>query len=145
VRDDRHARRRRAAPDRRRRPVDGFRTRDRERFARLVADALAELPDSFHEHLAGALVLVDDVPTVDADDTDAAFTTFEPGREAPRTRRGRTSGTPVPARLKTYRRPIEARATSKADLADLVRELVVLEVADHLGLDEDDLDELGWL
>ena len=41
---DRHARHRRRDVDRHRRPVDGARTRSVERFARLVDDAVGDLP-----------------------------------------------------------------------------------------------------
>ncbi|MDQ3932313.1 MAG: metallopeptidase family protein [Actinomycetota bacterium] len=34
--------------------------------------------------------------------------------------------------------------TGKEDLLDLVREVVVHELAHHFGIDEDRLDELGW-
>jgi len=50
----------------------------------------------------------------------------------------------VPDRIVIFRRPIEARARSGADLADLVREVVLHEVAHYFGIDDDRLDELGW-
>jgi predicted Zn-dependent protease with MMP-like domain len=145
VRDDRHARHRRAEIDRRRRPVDGFRTADRGRFARLVEDVLAELPASFLTHLEETVILVEDVP-----DVPGAASTHGPDEVplarydagAPTDPRGRTR---TPARLILYRRPLEARATSKLELSALVREITVLEVADHLGIDDDAIDEQGWL
>jgi predicted Zn-dependent protease with MMP-like domain len=141
VRDDRHARHRRAEPDRRRRPVDGFRTADRGRFGRLVEDALAELPPSFLEHLDGTTIVVEDVPPVPNGD-DAGEVPLATYAAAP----GRGGGRRAPGHLLTlYRRPLEARATSKRDLAAIVREITVLEVADHLGIDDDQLDDLGWL
>jgi predicted Zn-dependent protease with MMP-like domain len=141
VRDDRHARHRRAEPDRRRRPVDGFRTADRGRFGRLVEDALAELPPSFLEHLDGTTIVVEDVPPVpgDGDAGEVALAAYD---TAPVRGRGRRA----PGHLLTlYRRPLEARATSKRDLAAIVREVTVLEVAEHLGIDDDQIDDLGWL
>lgn len=141
VRDDRHGRHRRADVDRRRRPVDGFRARDRLRFARLVEDALAELPPSFHDHLDGVLLVVQDVPPAPDDGLDTAevplggcWTTTDPRR------RGEPTTT-----LLLYRRPIEARAASRDDLLALVREVAVIELAEHLGIDDDRLDDLGWL
>jgi predicted Zn-dependent protease with MMP-like domain len=136
VRDDRHGRHRRADVDRRRRPVDGFRTVDASRFVRVVEDVLRDLPDELLDHLADVAVAVEDVPPADADDE------VELGRyvAAPAGRAGRTGRD----RLTLYRRPIEARATSKPDLAELVRLTVVHEVAHHLGIDDDRLDDLGW-
>jgi predicted Zn-dependent protease with MMP-like domain len=43
-----------------------------------------------------------------------------------------------------FRRPIEARSHSDTDLAELVREVVIHEVAHYFGIDDDRLDELGW-
>ncbi len=39
---------------------------------------------------------------------------------------------------------VEASARTDADLAELVREVVVHEVAHYFGIDDDRLDELGW-
>ncbi|MCU1678192.1 MAG: metallopeptidase family protein [Frankiales bacterium] len=45
-----------------------------------------------------------------------------------------------PARIVLYRRPIESRAPHPEDLEDFVRDLVVEQVADLLGIDPDELD-----
>jgi predicted Zn-dependent protease with MMP-like domain len=144
VRDDRHGRHRRAEIDRRRRPVDGFRTLDRGRFARLVEDVLAELPPSFLTHLEDTLVVVEDVPDVAGEPPPHPADEVPLARYDAATHGGRRERAPA-AQLRLYRRPLEARATSKLELSGLVREVIVLEVADHLGLDDDAIDELGWL
>lgn len=134
VRDDRHARHRRAELDRRRRPVDGFRLSDRRRFRRLVVDALVDLPSPLRQHLEQVRLTVEDLPS-------AAYERDVPlGRYvAAAPRRGQPSD-----RLTLYRRPLEARATSMDDLADLVRRTVTHEVGHHLGFTDDDLDDRGW-
>lgn len=53
-------------------------------------------------------------------------------------------GVPRPDRLTLFRRPIEARAEDKRDLVELVQEAVVHELAQHHGIDDDRLDDLGW-
>src|SRR5206468_5356680 len=45
-----------------------------------------------------------------------------------------------PVRIVVYRRPVEARAAGRPELADLVYEVVVEQVADLLGLDADEVD-----
>ncbi len=60
MRDDRHARHRRADADRRRRPVDGHRVRGRGRFERIVVDALAALPPALLAHLDGVVLAIED-------------------------------------------------------------------------------------
>jgi predicted Zn-dependent protease with MMP-like domain len=137
VNDDRHARHRRAATDRRRRPVDGFRTGDRHRFARLVEDALAGLPDAVLEHVGGAVLAIVDLPPAGSDTADGPPLVHLDGTERP-------SVTGDITRLTVHRRPTEARASSRADLAEVVRDAVVLAVAERLGWDDDQLDALGW-
>jgi predicted Zn-dependent protease with MMP-like domain len=45
------------------------------------------------------------------------------------------AGRPTAARVVVYRRPLEARAADRSDLADLVRDVVVDQVARLLQLD----------
>jgi len=130
VRDDRHGRATRADNDRRRRPFDGFRVRDGARFERLAREALATLPEELLEHLADAEVRIADLPPpppAGAAD-EVALAAFEPPAA------GR------PGRVVVYRRPLEARALDRADLAELLRSAVGHEVADALGI-EVDLDD----
>jgi predicted Zn-dependent protease with MMP-like domain len=143
VRDDRHARHRRADTDRRRRPVDGFRATDPRRFERLVEDAIAALPEGLLTHLDDVQITVADVPPPDPAGTGSDEILLARYRGAPKTGRGRGDAA-LPDRLTLFRRPLEARANSKAELAELVREAVVHEIAHHLGIDDDRLDELGW-
>ncbi len=140
--DDRHARYRRATADRRRRPVDGYRSLTRDRFDRLVDDALASLPQELLDYIENVQIVVEDVPPGNAlGQGDEVLLGLYQG--VPRT--VRSADLPLlPDRITLYRRPIEARATTKAELADVVRETVVHEVAHHFGIDDDRLDELGW-
>ncbi len=48
-----------------------------------------------------------------------------------------------PSRIVVYRRPLELRAIDRTDLADLVHDVVVEEVAHYLGLDPETVDP-GW-
>ena len=49
-------------------------------------------------------------------------------------------GLPSRARIVLYRRPIEARARGGADLADLLHEVLVEQVADYLNIEPDAVD-----
>jgi predicted Zn-dependent protease with MMP-like domain len=140
--DDRHARHRRGEVDGHRRPADGYRAMGRGRFERLVGRALDSLPDDLLDHLDNVQITVEDVP--DADPLgrgDEVLLGLYQG--VPRTERDLASGL-LPDRITLYRRPLEARATSRHDLQALVRETLVHEVAHHFGIDDDRLDELGW-
>lgn len=135
---ERHARHRRRPADRHRRPVDGFRALGRERFERLVDDAVSGLPGELLAHLENVQITVEDVP---ASDDDGVLLGLYEG--VPRTERD-LSDTALPDRITLFRRPLEARARDKVELAAVVRDTVVHEVAHHFGIDDDRLDELGW-
>lgn len=137
---DPHARYRRAGADPRRRPSPGFPVTQPGRFNRLVGDVVKALPPTLLGYLDEVEIAVEDVPRPDS---------VGRGDEVPLARYKQASaatGLPAgrPDRIVLFRRPIEARATSRADLATLVRDVVVHEIADHFGLDDDQLDEFGW-
>jgi predicted Zn-dependent protease with MMP-like domain len=141
--DDRHARHRRRPPDPRRRPVDGHRALSRSSFERLVDDAVTSLPAGLLAYLDNVEVTVVDVPPPDAleDGEEVVLLGLYQGVPQPE----RVWGAPMlPDRITIYRRPLELRARAREDLADLVRETVVHELAHHFGIDDDRLDELGW-
>ena len=125
VRDDRHGRLARADSDRRRRPSDGFRVRDVARFQRIAEDAIATLPSPVLDALAEADLVLEEIPPEPAAGENVVpLAEFRPaGVER--------------ARVTVYRRPIEARAITRGEVADLVRLAVGREVAFTLGLDVD--------
>ncbi len=137
--DDRHARHRSPEPDRRRRPVDGFRAPTTARFDRLVDEAVRGLPPALRAYLDRLELAVADVPPPDprGDGEELVLSVVVSPDSGP-------SRLPVPDRLVLFRRPLEARARDKHDLADLIRHAVVDELADRFGLDDDQLGELGW-
>jgi predicted Zn-dependent protease with MMP-like domain len=138
--DDRHARRRHRVADPRRRPVDGYRLAGGERFDRLVGEVLAELPGAVLDHLQQVELRLADVPPTPApgEIEEVLLARYEPAGPTGRAIR-------TPARLTLYRRPIEARAHSKPELIALLREVLVRETARQLGIDDDGLEDLGWL
>jgi predicted Zn-dependent protease with MMP-like domain len=125
---DPHGRASRADAARRRRPVDGFRARDRRRFADLVEQGVASLPAHLLAPLQPAVLRIEEVP----EPTQATA-------EIPLARY--TSDAAGEAVLTIYRRPLELRALDRADLIDLVRLAAGRAVADALGLDAGDLDD----
>ncbi len=139
--DDRHVRHRRGVADRRRRPSEGFRTAGVQRFERLVESALASLPPKLLAYMDNCQIVVENVPPPDVlGRGDGILLGLYQG--VPPT--AGASDAPAPARITLYRRPIESRAMNKEDLLDLVREVVINELAHHFGIDDDRLDDLGW-
>ncbi|MFN2558002.1 MAG: metallopeptidase family protein [Nitriliruptorales bacterium] len=140
--DDRHARHRRPDADRRQRPSEGFRIGGVRRFERLVDNALASLPGTLLAYVENVQIAVENDPPPEAlDRGDGILLGLYQG--VPLTARA-SDAVVLPDRITLYRRPIELRATNKEELLDLIREVVIHELAHHFGIDDDRLDELGW-
>jgi len=109
-----------------------------EIFDDLVLDTVESLERRYSQELAGVEFAVEEVPPdLNVYDTDV----LEDG-EVPLARLlpGGLPGQPdMPARIVLYRRPLEFRAMDRDDLADLVHDVIVEQVANLLGLDPDDI------
>lgn len=136
---DRHARHRRHRPDRRRHPWSGYRTRSLAAFERLVGNELDALPRQLSEPLDNVQITVEETPA-DLGLDEILLGLYE---GVPQTERA-LAGPALPDRITVFRRPHELRAGSAPQLAALVRETLVHEIAHHLGIEDDRLDELGW-
>ncbi len=110
--------------------VPAARTRS-ERFDDLVLDAVDALAPRWNEPLTRVEVAVEDVPPADPSPWEAGEVPL--GRVFPADRG-------LPARVVLYRRPVEARAQGSVDLADLVRTVVVEQLAHVLGVSPRELD-----
>ena len=117
----------------------------RPEFEALVASALQRLPRSFRERLANIAVVVEDW-------ADAA-TLAEMEIEPPETLYGLYRGVDLPHRdtgygnvlpdtIHIYQGPIEEDCADEADMADLVREVVVHEVGHYFGLDDETMEDI---
>ena len=119
-----------------------------EPFDDLVLDAVEEIERRWERELAGVEFAVEDVPWVDhsspdevvldadvLDDGSVPLARVMPGR--------REGGVEHPPRIVVYRRPLEIRAHDSVDLADLVRDVVVDQVAVLLGRDPEEIDPTG--
>jgi len=110
--------------------MPAYRTRA-QRFDDLVLDAVERLERRWSRQLEGTEFAVEDVP---------------PSNPAPWEHGGVPLGRYFPAdagqaaRIVVYRRPIESRANDALDLADLVREVVVEQVAHMIGRAPEEID-----
>ena len=114
-------------------PVPAMRSRA-ERFDDLVLDAASRLEERIGRDFGDVEFAVEDVPPSDPAPWEAADVAL--GRMF--AARGR-----MPARIVIYRRPVETRAEDPRELALLVNEVVVEQVAAMLGVDPAELDP-GW-
>lgn len=116
-----------------------------ERFDALVLEAFEPIEDRFSDQLSHLDVAVDDVPDVEVTTPDAVVWGPEVvqdgnvplARLVPAGVDGR--GLPTRARIVLYRRPLEVRARDGADLADLLHDVLLEQVADYLGIDPDSI------
>jgi predicted Zn-dependent protease with MMP-like domain len=114
-------------------------------FERLVDRALASIPSPFRESLAEVAIVIDDWPSDDQlvendlDPEDVLYGLYE---GVPRTEWAADSAV-VANRITLFRIPLEEDFPDPRDLADEVRVTVIHELAHHLGIDDDRLDELG--
>jgi len=110
--------------------MPAYRTRA-QRFDDFVLDAVERIERRWAKQLSGTEFAVEDVP---------------PSHPAPWERGGVPLGryfpadAGLPARIVIYRRPVESRASDPLDMADLVRDVVVEQVAHMLSRSPDDVD-----
>jgi predicted Zn-dependent protease with MMP-like domain len=105
----------------------------RDRFARLADEALAGIPEAFLAQMSNTMIVVDDLPDIDAvregEDPDLlglyeGATVLEHG---------------LPERIVLYQRNHENVVTDDRELAEEVRETMRHEVGHHFGMAEDEL------
>jgi predicted Zn-dependent protease with MMP-like domain len=105
-------------------------------FEELVADALDAIPDELYNLLDNVVVTVED-----RHPTEQLLGLYE---GVPLTERDAYGYGEFPDRITVYRLPTCADAASREEVVEIVRVTVVHEVAHHFGIDDDQLDDLGW-
>lgn len=113
-----------------------------EEFDDLILDAVEHLEQRWRDELAGVEFAVEEVPYVESADPEALIhgsDVVEDGN-VPLARLLPGEDDQLPPRIVLYRRPLEVRARGRHDLADLVHDVVVEQVANLLGRDPDDID-----
>jgi predicted Zn-dependent protease with MMP-like domain len=115
-------------------------------FEVLVERALAAIPDRFRPALRDVAIVIED----EASDEELEAGGVRPGGElyglyqgVPRTAWGADLAM-VPNKITLYRLPLEHDFPAPARLAVEVQRTVIHELAHHLGIDDDRLDELGF-
>jgi predicted Zn-dependent protease with MMP-like domain len=117
-----------------------------QQFDDLVLDAVEHLERRWSSQLESVEFAVEDVPQVPTAAPEAMVYETEVIEDGavPLARlllAGRDgTGRQTPPRIVVYRRPLEARSLDRLDLADLVHDVVVEQVANLLGLDPDEVD-----
>ena len=118
---------------------------DSEDFERLVARALAEIPDEIRGHIENVDVVVEDWPSA----TQAAAAGIKDDElllglyeGVPLTERAEY-GMVLPDKITLFKSAIEAVCTGDEEIVEEVKETVVHEVAHHFGIGDRRLEEMG--
>ena len=117
-----------------------------ESFDLVVLEAFAEIDARWHDQLGDLDLAVDEIPRVLPHDPETVQWPDEVTADGaiPLARLLPAGidahGRPSKARIVVFRKPLESRADSGADLVDLVHEVLVHQIATHLGVDEDTID-----
>ncbi|HEX7096828.1 MAG TPA: metallopeptidase family protein [Acidimicrobiales bacterium] len=111
---------------------------DAERFEQLVADALDAVPPELARLIDNVAVFVED----EAPDDPDLLGIYE---GVPHTERSDYGvGFVMPDRIVIYRLPICRICETEDDVVEEVLITVVHELAHHFGIDDDELERLGW-
>jgi predicted Zn-dependent protease with MMP-like domain len=114
-------------------------------FDRLVERAVAGIPRPFRDALTEVAIVIDDEPTPsqrrenELGPDEMLYGLYE---GVPRTEYG-ADWVAAPNRITLFRLPLEEDFPDPAELAHEVRVTVMHELAHHLGIDDDRLEQLG--
>ena len=109
---------------------------DPERFDELVSEALDDLPPELARHFDNVVVLVEDEPP-----EEGLLGLFE---GTPLPERGSGYAGSLPDAVRLFRAPLVELCATEDELREEVWVTVVHELAHHVGIDDDRLQELGW-
>ena len=125
--------------------VPGWRSRS-EKFDMAVLEAYEPIERRWHDRVATLDVAVDEIPRISPKDPDSVQWPPEVVADGPIALARLipagvdVRGNPTRARIVLFRKPIERRAKDTDELADLLHEVLVAQVATYLGVDPDVID-----
>ena len=117
----------------------------RERFERLVEEALRDIPKRFRDAMANVAVIVEDEPPphvledMDMEEDDELFGLYE---GTPLPERGSSYGNTLPDRISIYQIPIEESCADDEEVRVCVAETVIHEFGHYFGLSEEEIEEI---
>jgi predicted Zn-dependent protease with MMP-like domain len=117
----------------------------RERFRRLVREAIDSIPTRFSRHLANVAVVVEDEPTpgllaeMEIDPPDTLFGLYQ---GTPLTERRWDHGNTLPDRITIYQWPIEDASETEDDVVTEIGETLIHEVGHYFGLSEEEIEDI---
>jgi len=120
-------------------------TYSRERFRRLVDEALETIPEAFREAMRNIAIVVEDEPTnaqlaeVEIEPPDTLFGLYE---GTPLTERQWAHGNVLPDKVTLFQGPIEEASDDEDDLVVCIGETLIHEIGHYFGLSEEEIEEI---
>jgi predicted Zn-dependent protease with MMP-like domain len=117
----------------------------RERFTRLVEDALREIPRRFRDEMRNVAVVVEDEPPVhvlEEMEIPPEDTLFGLYQGTPLPERGWSYGNTLPDRISIYQIPIEEACEDDDEIRDCIAETVIHEFGHYFGMSEEEIEEI---
>lgn len=117
----------------------------RQRFERLVEEALTLIPERFRDEMRNVAVVVEDEPSddlLDEMEIPEEDTLFGLYHGTPLPERGWAHGNNLPDRISIYQGPIEDACDSDDDIRACVAETVIHEFGHYFGMSEDEIEEI---
>jgi predicted Zn-dependent protease with MMP-like domain len=118
---------------------------DRAQFERLVADALASIPQRFRDALTNLVIVVEDEPErellreMEIEPPDTLFGLYQ---GTPLTERRWDYGNALPDRILLFQGPHEREADEDDDLVVSIAETLIHEIGHYFGLSEEEIEEI---
>jgi predicted Zn-dependent protease with MMP-like domain len=117
----------------------------REAFARLVEEALNEIPRRFRAEMKNVAVVVEDEPSpalLEEMEIGPEDTLFGLYHGTPLTERGWGHGNALPDRISIYQIPIEEACADDEEVRDCIAETVIHEFGHYFGMSEEEIEEI---
>jgi len=117
----------------------------RERFERLVAEAVQTIPARFREQIQNLAIMVEDEPDddlLDEMEIDPPDTLFGLYQGTPLTERRWDHGNALPDRIVLYQGPIEDASDSDEEVVATIGETLIHEVGHYFGMTEEELEQI---
>jgi predicted Zn-dependent protease with MMP-like domain len=118
---------------------------DRAEFERLVADALASIPQRFRDAMTNLVIVVEDEPARDVlreMEIEPPDTLFGLYQGTPLTERRWDYGNALPDRILLFQGPHEREADDEGDLVVSIGETLIHEIGHYFGLSEEQIEEI---
>ena len=117
----------------------------RDRFRKLVEEAIETIPARFRDHLLNLAIVVEDEPSeelLDEMGIEPPDTLFGLYQGIPLTERRWDHGNVLPDRITIFQFPIEDVSETEEDIVTEVGETLIHEVGHYFGLSEEELEEI---